>query len=259
MKPFVFASALLLAASAAFAQQADVTTTQTTTTQYASSPNAQPMGSVTTTVSTTTTMPATQAAVTPAAQVSSTETVVTQPAPAPTPPAPPVCTGCPRVKLKTSMGDMVVELDKHHAPKSTENFLHYVKNGHYNGVVFHRVIKGFMIQTGGYDKDYKQRPTDTTLEFEGKNGLKNDKYTLAMARPSDRNPNLASSQFFINVENNAGLNYPGRDGSGYAVFGRVVEGFDVVERIRTVAVEPRGEHQHAPVKTIMLTSATILK
>ena len=159
----------------------------------------------------------------------------------------------PQVLLKTSMGDITVELNQEKAPKSTANFLQYVKSGHYNGTIFHRVIGSFMIQGGGFDTGMKQKPTNAPIENEASNGLKNDPYTLAMARTSA--PNSASAQFFINVKNNAFLNYPGQDGAGYAVFGKVVKGMDVVDKIKDV---PTGAGD-VPVKPVVIESASIVK
>jgi peptidyl-prolyl cis-trans isomerase A (cyclophilin A)/peptidyl-prolyl cis-trans isomerase B (cyclophilin B) len=163
----------------------------------------------------------------------------------------------PQVLLKTSMGDIVVELNAEKAPKTVENFLQYVKKGHYNGTIFHRVIDGFMIQGGGFDKDMKQKPAPTTVENEAKNGLKNETYTLAMARTSD--PQSASAQFFINVGANAALDYPGSDGWGYAVFGKVIKGTDVVDKIRLVPTGNSGGHQNVPTKAVTIESATLIK
>jgi peptidyl-prolyl cis-trans isomerase A (cyclophilin A) len=163
----------------------------------------------------------------------------------------------PRVLLSTSMGDIVLELNAAQAPKSTANFLKYVKSGHYQGTIFHRVIDGFMIQGGGYDKKLRQKPTAAPLVNESKNGLKNEKYTIAMARSGD--PHSATAQFFINVEDNPMLDYPGRDGWGYAVFGKVVEGVEVVDKIKQVSVAPHGEHQHLPLEAIVINKAVVLK
>lgn len=159
----------------------------------------------------------------------------------------------PRVMLKTSMGEIVLELYPDKAPKSVGNFLQYVKNGHYNGTVFHRVIKGFMIQGGGMGKDMQQKPTAAPIENEAKNGLKNAPYTLAMARTSD--PHSATAQFFINVKNNGFLDYPGSDGWGYAVFGKVVKGMEVVDKIKAVPTGP-GD---VPLTPVVIESATLAK
>ena len=163
----------------------------------------------------------------------------------------------PRVKLATSAGDIVVELDAAKAPKSVENFLQYVKDKHYDGTVFHRVIDGFMIQGGGFTADLQQKPTRAPIPLEASNGLKNDKYTIAMARTG--NPNSATSQFFINVKNNDSLNAPNPDGYGYTVFGKVVAGTDVVDKIRTVATGNKGGMQNVPLETITIKSATLAK
>jgi cyclophilin family peptidyl-prolyl cis-trans isomerase len=164
----------------------------------------------------------------------------------------------PRVKLSTSAGDIVLELQATKAPKSVENFLAYVKKGHYNGTVFHRVIPGFMIQGGGFDKAMAQKPTEKPIENEANNGLKNDKYTVAMARTP--HPHSASAQFFINVNNNAFLNHtaPTQQGWGYAVFGRVVEGEDVVDKIAAVPTGDKGMHQNVPLTPVIINAATVL-
>ena len=162
----------------------------------------------------------------------------------------------PKVKLATSMGDIVVQLDPAKAPKTVENFLTYVKDKHYDGTVFHRVINGFMIQGGGFTADMQQKPTKAPIPLEASNGLKNDTYTIAMARTG--NPNSATSQFFINVKDNAMLNATsGSD--GYAVFGKVVEGSDVVDKIKAVATGNKGPHQNVPSTPITITSATLVK
>jgi cyclophilin family peptidyl-prolyl cis-trans isomerase len=159
----------------------------------------------------------------------------------------------PRVSLNTSMGEIVLELYPEKAPKSVENFLQYVKDGHYKGTIFHRVIEGFMIQGGGFTKDMVQKPTRDPIENEAKNGLKNEAYTLAMARTP--NPHSASAQFFINVTNNGFLNYPGQDGWGYAVFGKVIKGTDVVDKIKAVPTGPND----IPTKPVIIESASIVK
>jgi len=139
-----------------------------------------------------------------------------------------------KVKLTTSMGPIVIELNKEKAPVSTENFIKYVESGHYNGTIFHRVIGNFMVQGGGFTKDMQQKPTNPPIKNESTNGLKNDVYTVAMARTNVRDS--ATSQFFINVKDNAFLNYSGENpqGYGYAVFGKVVEGQDTVDKIKAV-------------------------
>ena len=163
----------------------------------------------------------------------------------------------PQVSIKTTMGDMVVELDAEHAPKSTANFLQYVKSGFYKGTVFHRVIDGFMIQAGGYTEKLIDKPgVRKPIASESKNGLSNKPYTLAMARTGD--PNSATSQFFINVNDNAGLDYPGQDGVGYTVFGRVVQGQETVDKIKGVMVDDMRGMQNVPVTPIVIRSATVL-
>ena len=163
----------------------------------------------------------------------------------------------PKVKLTTSMGDIVVQLDPAKAPKTVENFLAYVNDKHYDGTVFHRVMDGFMIQGGGFTADMQQKATKPPIALEASNGLKNDTYTIAMARTS--NPNSATSQFFINVKDNAMLNAPQPDGHGYAVFGKVVEGTAVVDKIKAVAVGNKGPHQNVPNTPVTITSATLVK
>jgi cyclophilin family peptidyl-prolyl cis-trans isomerase len=162
----------------------------------------------------------------------------------------------PQVDLKTSLGTIRVELYPAKAPKTVANFLQYVKEGHYNGVVFHRVIPNFMIQLGGFDKDMKEKKTRAPVENEAKNGLKNDLGTLAMARTSA--PHSASAQFFINTKNNDFLNYPGQDGWGYAVFGKVVSGMDVVMKIQQVPTGNVGGHGDVPKQAVIVESATVV-
>ncbi len=163
----------------------------------------------------------------------------------------------PKVKLATSMGDIVLQLDPAKAPKSVENFLAYVNSKHYDGTVFHRVMNGFMIQGGGFTADMQQKPTRAPIPLEAKNGLKNDMYTVAMARTP--NPDSATAQFFINVKNNDNLNAPSPDGHGYAVFGKVVSGSDVVDKIKAVATGNKGGHGNVPNEPITITSATVVK
>lgn len=163
----------------------------------------------------------------------------------------------PRVKFATSAGDFVVEVYPDKAPKTVENFLQYVKDKHYDGTVFHRVIDGFMIQGGGFTADMQQKPTKAPIPLEASNGLKNDTYTIAMARTG--NPNSATSQFFINVKDNAMLNAPSPDGHGYAVFGKVVEGTAVVDKIKAVATGNKGPHQNVPNTPVTINSATLVK
>ena len=160
-----------------------------------------------------------------------------------------------KVKLTTSMGPIVIELDSAKAPVSAENFLKYVDAGHYDGTIFHRVIDGFMVQGGGFTKDMQQKPTQAPIKNEGANGLKNDNYTVAMARTGVRDS--ATSQFFINVKDNEFLNYTGENpqGWGYAVFGKVVEGKDVVDKIKKVATSNTGMHQNVPTAPVMIEKA----
>ncbi len=171
--------------------------------------------------------------------------------------APAQAQDAPKVKIATSMGDIVVQLDPAKAPKTVENFLAYVKDKHYDGTVFHRVMNGFMIQGGGFTADMVQKPTKPPIALEANNGLKNDTYTIAMARTGD--PNSATSQFFINVKDNAMLNAPSPDGHGYAVFGKVVQGTDVVDKIKAVAVGNKGPHQNVPTTPVTINSATLVK
>ena len=168
----------------------------------------------------------------------------------------------PKVEFKTTMGNFVVELDDVKAPKTTANFLNYVKSGFYNGTIFHRVIDGFMIQGGGFTPDLVQKPTDGPVVSEATNGLKNNMYTIAMARTSD--PDSATAQFFINVKDNAALDYPNAMGNGYTVFGKVISGTQTIDAIRKVptmvAPAPRmGRMADVPSKTVTIESATILK
>ena len=165
--------------------------------------------------------------------------------------------GKPRVKFTTSAGDFVVELEPAKAPKTVENFLQYVKDKHYDGTVFHRVIDGFMIQGGGFTADMAQKPTRSPIALEAGNGLKNNKYTIAMARTA--NPNSATAQFFINVKDNDNLNAPQPDGHGYAVFGKVVSGSEVVDKIKSVATGNKGMYQNVPTTAVTINSATLLK
>ena len=162
----------------------------------------------------------------------------------------------PRVKLATSAGDIVLELAPDKAPKTVANFLQYVRDKHYDGTVFHRVIDGFMIQGGGYTADFKEKATRAPVPLEAGNGLKNERYTVAMARTS--NPDSATSQFFINVKDNANLDAPNPDGHGYTVFGKVVSGTEVVDRIRAVRTTSQGRMQNVPVEPITIQSATIV-
>jgi peptidyl-prolyl cis-trans isomerase B (cyclophilin B) len=160
------------------------------------------------------------------------------------------------VILTTNHGNIKLELDAEKAPKTVENFLNYVKSGHYDGTIFHRVIDGFMIQGGGFESGMKQKPTNEPIENEAKNGLKNEPYTIAMARTSA--PHSASAQFFINVKNNSFLDYPGQDGWGYCVFGKVVEGTDVVDKIKSVKTTRTGMHADVPVENVVIEKAEIV-
>jgi peptidyl-prolyl cis-trans isomerase B (cyclophilin B) len=165
----------------------------------------------------------------------------------------------PRVKMTTSLGDIVITLDAAKAPKTVANFLAYVNDGFYNGTVFHRVIDGFMVQGGGFEPGLKQKPTKANVENEANNGLKNTMYTLAMARTSD--PHSATAQFFINVANNEFLNHtaPTAQGWGYAVFGEVTEGKDIVDKMRAVATANSGFHQNVPTTDLVITKAVVLE
>ena len=160
------------------------------------------------------------------------------------------------ILLKTSKGDIKIELDKEKAPKTVANFLSYAESGHYTGTIFHRVINGFMIQGGGFDENMKQKPAPSTVENEAANGLKNVTGSIAMARTSD--PHSAGAQFFININDNAFLDYPGQDGWGYCVFGAVVEGMDVVDKIKAVSTGRSGPHQDVPVEPIMITEVVVI-
>ncbi len=166
----------------------------------------------------------------------------------------------PQVELKTSLGAIVLELYPDKAPLSVENFLHYVKDGHYDGTQFHRVIPGFMIQGGGFDADFKQKPTRKPVRNEAANGLKNETGTVAMARTAD--PHSATAQFFINVADNVPLDFrfPTADGYGYTVFGKVVKGMDVVQRIVKVPTGPGpAPHQNVPVKPVLIEQARLVE
>ena len=163
-----------------------------------------------------------------------------------------------KVRLATSAGDIVLELDAAKAPKTVENFIQYVNARHYDGLIFHRVIDGFMIQTGGYKPDLSEKPTRPPIVLESRNGLQNLRGTLAMARTGI--PNSATSQFFINVNDNAGLDQANaRDGEGYAVFGRVAEGMEVVDAIRAVPTTAKGPHQNLPANAVIIRKATLEK
>ena len=159
----------------------------------------------------------------------------------------------PTVSIKTSAGEIVVELDPKKAPKTVDNFLQYVKAGFYNGTVFHRVIRGFMIQGGGYTAKGAEKPTRGPIDIESSNSLKNKRYTIAMARTAD--PNSATAQFFINANDNRFLDYPGQDGFGYAVFGKVIKGSEVVDQIEAVETDRRDK----PLKPVIIESATLIE
>lgn len=161
-----------------------------------------------------------------------------------------------KIKLTTSMGAMTLELNKEKAPVSTANFVKYVESGHYNGTIFHRVIDNFMIQGGGFTKDMTQKPVEMPIKNEAANGLKNNKYTLAMARTNV--VDSATSQFFINVKDNDFLNHAGPANFGYAVFGKVVEGMDVVDKIKGVATGNKGLHQNVPNEPVVIEKAECL-
>jgi peptidyl-prolyl cis-trans isomerase B (cyclophilin B) len=160
------------------------------------------------------------------------------------------------VLLTTNKGNITLELDAEKAPKTVANFLDYVNKGHFTNTIFHRVIKDFMIQGGGFEPGMKQKATEATVENEGKNGLKNDKYTVAMARTSA--PHSASAQFFINTKNNDFLNYPGQDGWGYAVFGKVSAGTEIVDELNNVKTSRSGMHADVPVEPIIIEKAEVI-
>ena len=164
----------------------------------------------------------------------------------------------PVVELDTNMGAIVIELNEKKAPKTVENFLNYVKSGHYDGTIFHRIIDGFMIQGGGMDAEMNEKATNAPVENEADNGLKNDKGTIAMARTQD--PHSATSQFFINVKDNDFLNHSGKNmqGWGYTVFGKVTSGMDVIDKMRGVPTGRFGMHADVPNEPVVINSATII-
>jgi peptidyl-prolyl cis-trans isomerase A (cyclophilin A) len=163
-----------------------------------------------------------------------------------------------KVRLATSEGDIVIELDPQRAPKSVDNFVGYVKSGHYDGTIFHRVIPTFMIQGGGMTPDMAEKKTLSPIPLESRNGLSNVRGAVAMARTMD--PNSATAQFFINVVDNAFLDQPNaRDGNGYAVFGKVIAGMDVVDKIRAVPTANNGPHQNVPTKPVVIRKASLEK
>jgi peptidyl-prolyl cis-trans isomerase B (cyclophilin B) len=163
------------------------------------------------------------------------------------------------VSLRTSMGEIVIELDETKAPETAANFLQYVRDGFYDGTIFHRVIERFMIQGGGMDKDMVEKPTRRPIKNEADNGLKNERYAVAMARTQD--PNSATAQFFINVKDNPGLNHREKtiQGWGYAVFGKVVKGHDVVDKIKAVPTTTKGYHQDVPSQPVIIEKATVIE
>lgn len=162
------------------------------------------------------------------------------------------------VKIKTNHGELSLELETEKAPITVANFLEYVQSGFFNNTIFHRVIDGFMVQGGGFEPGMNQKPTRGTIKNEADNGLKNDLYTVAMARTSD--PNSATAQFFINASNNDFLNYtsPTPQGWGYCVFGKVVEGQDVIDKIRKVRTGSKGGHQDVPLEDVVIESAEVV-
>jgi len=164
-----------------------------------------------------------------------------------------------RVQMKTTFGTITLELDGEKAPKTVENFLNYVKDGFFDGTIFHRVIDNFMIQGGGFDTEMRQKPTMDPIENEADNGLTNDRGTIAMARTMD--PNSATAQFFINVKDNDFLNHTGKNmqGWGYAVFGRVVEGDNILDKIRKVETGNMAGHQDVPREPIVIESVTVIE
>jgi len=161
-----------------------------------------------------------------------------------------------KVRLATSMGDIVLELDKDKAPKTVDNFVQYVKAGHYDGTIFHRVIPDFMVQGGGMKPDMSEKPTRPPIPLESRNGLSNVRGTVAMARTMV--PNSATAQFFINLKDNSFLDQPNaRDGEGYAVFGKVIDGMDTVDKIKAVPTGNKGPHQNVPVQPVLIKKATL--
>ena len=163
-----------------------------------------------------------------------------------------------KVKLETSEGTIVLELDRDKAPKTVDNFLGYVGAKHYDGVIFHRVIENFMIQTGGYKPDLSEKPTRPPIPLESRNGLSNVRGTVAMARTN--NPNSATAQFFVNVADNLFLDQANaRDGEGYAVFGKVIDGMEVVDKIRAMPTQASGMQQNLPVKPVTIRRAILEK
>jgi len=165
----------------------------------------------------------------------------------------------PYVELETTMGNIVIELNQEKAPNTVANFLEYVKSGHYDGTIFHRVIDGFMIQGGGMDANMTEKSTNAPIQNEADNGLKNEVGTIAMARTSD--PHSATAQFFINVKDNSFLNFSGKNpqGWGYAVFGKVTEGMDIVNKIKCVPTGKYGFHADVPTTPVVITHAKVIE
>jgi peptidyl-prolyl cis-trans isomerase B (cyclophilin B) len=165
----------------------------------------------------------------------------------------------PKIKFQTSLGDFVIQLDTEKAPISAENFLNYVNTGFYTGTIFHRIIPGFMAQGGGFTTDFEQKPVEAAIKNEANNGLKNDRGTLAMARTND--PHSATAQFFINYKDNGSLNHTSESpsGWGYAVFGKVIEGMDVVDKMADAPTGNRGMHQDVPQTDIVIEKAEVIK
>ena len=165
----------------------------------------------------------------------------------------------PKINVQTNQGSFVITLDAEKAPKTVENFLAYVKDGFFDGTVFHRVINGFMIQGGGFEPGLKQKQTKAPIQNEANNGLKNDEYTVAMARTSY--PHSATAQFFVNVANNDFLNHssPTPNGWGYAVLGKVTEGTEVIDKLKTVKTANSGFHQNVPVEDIVIEKAVVVE
>ena len=165
----------------------------------------------------------------------------------------------PKVKLATSLGDIVIELNAEKAPNTVANFLDYVNSGFYDGTIFHRVIENFMVQGGGFTEDFEQKTPNEPIQNEANNGLSNDKGSVAMARTNE--PHSATAQFFINTVDNDFLNFRGESGAawGYAVFGQVVEGMDVVDTIRAVSTGTRGYHQDVPSENVVIISASVVE
>ncbi len=159
------------------------------------------------------------------------------------------------ITLKTNLGEITIELDQENAPKTCENFVQYVKDGHFDGTIFHRVIDNFMIQGGGFSPGMIEKPTRAPIENEAKNGLSNVTGTIAMARTTD--PHSATAQFFINVADNKFLDHPGQDGWGYCVFGKVSEGMDVVKKMKGVATTSHKGHQDVPAEDLVIEKAIL--